>query len=93
MGDHGHQGGGGTSTAARTRRYRARRKTGDRWIRGFDIRREVLTRLIEEGWTSAAEASDPQKLSDVIADLIDCWARERGWPRSAAAPRRRAPAQ
>ena len=93
MDDDGHQGGGRTSTAERTRRYRARRKAGDRWVPGFDVSREVLARLVDEGWTSEVEASDPQKLSDVVADLLDCWSRERGWPRSAAAPRRRASAQ
>ena len=76
MDDDWHQGGGRTSAAERTRRYRARRKAGDRWVPGFDVSREVLARLIEEGWTSAEEASDPQKLADVIADFLDCWARE-----------------
>ena len=93
MGDHGDQDGERTGAAERTRRYRARRKAGDRWVPGFDVSRDVLERLIEEGWTTEEEASDPQKLSDVVADLLDCWARERGWPRSAAAPLRRASAQ
>ena len=70
-----HQGGGRTSTAARTRRYRARRKAGERWVPGFDVSREVLECLVDEGWTSEAEASDPQRLSDAVADFLDCWAR------------------
>ncbi len=81
------------ASTERTRRCRLRRKTGDRWVPGFDVSREVLERLIEEGWTTEKEASDSQKLSDVVADLLDCWARERGWPRSATAPRHRASAQ
>ncbi|MFB3110675.1 MAG: hypothetical protein ACE10G_01455, partial [Gemmatimonadales bacterium] len=81
------------ASTERTRRCRARRKAGDLWCPGFDVSREVLERLIEGGWTSAAEASDPQKLSDAVADLVDCWSRERGWPRSASAPRQTAPAQ
>ena len=95
MGDHGSQTVGQTGAASteRARRCRLRRKAGDRWVPGFDVNREVLARLIEEGWTSAAEASDPQKLSDAVADLVDCWSRERGWPRSASAPRQTAPAQ
>ena len=76
MGDYGHQAGGRTSTAARTRRYRARRKAGDRWIPGFSVSPEVLRRLFKEAWTSEEEARDPQKLSDAVADLLDCWARE-----------------
>ena len=76
MGHHGHQGGGQTGAASRMRRSRARRKAGDRWIPGFDVRGEVLERLVDEGWTTEAEASDPQKLSDAVADLLDCWARD-----------------
>ena len=76
MGDHGNQAGEQTAAAARMRRSRARRKAGERWVHGFDMRREVLERLIDEGWTSEAEASDPQRLSDVVADLLDCWARD-----------------
>ena len=64
-----------TSAAARMRRTRARRKAGDRWIPGFDVRGEVLERLVDEGWTTEAEASNPQRLSDAVADLLDCWAR------------------
>ena len=76
MGGHGQQAGEQTAAAARMRRSRARRKAGERWVHGFDMRREVLERLIDEGWTSEAEASDPQRLSDVVADLLDCWARD-----------------
>ena len=76
MDDHGNQVGERTDAAERTRRYRARRKAGDHWVPGFDVSREVLERLFEEGWTTEEEASDPQKLSDVVADLLDCWARD-----------------
>ena len=76
MSDHGHQGGGRTGAAERTHRYRARRKAGERWVPGFDVSREVLECLIAEGWTTEEEASDPQKLSDVIADFLDVWARD-----------------
>ncbi len=78
MGDHGSQGAGHTGGASteRARRCRARRKAGARWCSGFDVTREVLDRLISERWTSEAEASDSQKLSDVVADFLDCWARE-----------------
>ena len=76
MGDHGNQAEEQTGAASRMRRSRARRKAGERWVHGFDMRREVLERLIDEGWTSEAEASDPQRLSDVVADLLDCWARD-----------------
>ena len=64
------------ASTERTRRCRLRRKTGDRWVPGFDVSREVLERLFEEGWTNEKEASDPQKLSDAVADLLDCWAKE-----------------
>ena len=93
MDDHGHQAEKQTDAAARMRRSRARRKAGDRWIPGFDVRHEVLERLVDEGWTTEEEASDPRKLADVVCDFLDCWARERGWPRSASAPRQTAPAQ
>ena len=62
--------------AGRMRQLRRRRRAGDRWIRGFDVSREVLKRLFEEGWTTEKEARDPQRLSDVVADFLDCWARE-----------------
>ncbi len=75
MGNHGHQAEEQTGAAERTRRYRARRKSGDRWVPGFDVSREVLECLVDEGWTSEAEASDPQRLSDAVADFLDCWAR------------------
>ncbi len=65
------------ASTERTRRCRARRKAGDRWVPGFDVSRKVLARLIEEGWTTEEEAGNPEKLSDVIADLVDCWGRER----------------
>ncbi len=64
------------ASTERTRRCRLRRKTGDRWVRGFDINRKVLERLFKEGWTSEEEATDPQRLSDVIADFLDCWAKK-----------------
>ncbi len=70
-----HQHGKQTGAAGRMRRSRARRKAGDRWIPGFDVQREVLERLVDEGWTTEAEASDPQRLADAVADLLDCWAR------------------
>ena len=75
MGNHGHQAEKQTDAAARMRRSRARRKAGDRWVPGFDVRGEVLERLVDEGWTTEEEASDPQRLSDAVADLLDCWAR------------------
>ena len=64
------------ASTERARRCRARRKAGDRWCPGFDVSREVLARLTKERWTTEAEASDPQKLADVISDFLDCWARE-----------------
>ncbi len=76
MGDHEHQDGERAGAAERTRRYRARRKAGDRWVPGFDVSREVLARLIKERWTTEAEASNPRKLSDVVADFLDSWSRE-----------------
>ena len=76
MGNHRHQAEEQTGAASRMRRSRARRAAGDRWVPGFDVSREVLERLIKERWTTAKEASDPQNLSDVVADFLDCWARE-----------------
>ncbi len=58
MGDHGNQAEEQTSAASRMRRTRARRKAGDRWVPGFEVRRAVLERLFEEGWTTEEEASD-----------------------------------
>ena len=75
MSNHGNQVGEQTGAASRMRRSRARRKAGDRWIPGFDVRGEVLERLVGEGWTTEAEASDSQRLSDAVGDLVDCWAR------------------
>ena len=66
----------GATSTERARRCRNRRKAGARWVPGFDVTSEVLDRLVAEGWTSEAEASDPQKLSDVVADFLDCWSRE-----------------
>ncbi len=73
MSGQAHQPGMKTGAARRMRRFRARRKAGDRWVPGFDVRREVLERLVDEGWTSEAEANDPQRLSDAVADFLDCW--------------------
>ena len=73
-----HQPGKQTGAAERMRRYRARRRAGDLWCSGLDVSRGVLERLIAEEWTTEKEASDPQKLSDVIPDFLDCWSRERG---------------
>ena len=63
------------ASTERTRRCRARRKAGDRWVPGFDVSRDVLERLFKEEWTTENEASDPQRLSDAVANLLDCWGR------------------
>lgn len=78
MSGQGHQLGertGFTSTE-RARRCRARRKAGAQLVR-LEITREVLECLIAHGWTSRVEALDPDKLSDAVWDLLDCWCRNR----------------
>ena len=69
----------GNASTVRARRCRARRKAGARWVR-FDVTREALERLVAEGWTSEAEARNPERLSDAVSDLIDCWGREMLFP-------------
>ncbi len=71
-----HQPGKQIGAAERMRRHRDRRQAGDRWVPGFDVSRAVLQQLFKEGWTTEEEASDPQRLSDVVADFLDCWAKE-----------------
>ena len=65
----------GAASTERARRCRARRNAGVRWVPGFDVTREALERLVAEGWTSEAEARNPERLSDAVSDLIDCWGR------------------
>ena len=65
----------GAASTERARRCRLRRKAGDRWVPGFDVSRDVLERLFKEEWTTENEASDPQRLSDAVANLLDCWGR------------------
>ena len=49
-----------------------------------DEAREVLDRLVAEGWMSEAEARDPERLSDVVSDLVDCWGRRMAVPDATA---------
>ena len=64
----------GAASTERARRCRARRKAGAQLVR-LEITREVLECLIAHGWTSRVEALDPDKLSDAVWDLLDCWER------------------
>ncbi len=85
MGDHESQAGkqAGAVSTERARRCRARRKSGAQLVR-LEITREVLECLIAHGWTSKAEALDPDKLSDAVWDLLDCWARGMVMPDATA---------
>ncbi len=64
------------ASTERARRCRLRRKAGDLWCPGFDVSREVLERLVAKGWLSEEEARNPERLSDVVCNLVDCWGRE-----------------
>ena len=66
-----HDTGGG---AKRQRVYRARKRTGARFMHG-DLSGEVVDALIAEGWVGPREVGDPVRLGKAVADLIDCWAR------------------
>ncbi len=65
---------GQTGAAVRMRRYRDRRRSGARCFHG-DVPGDVVDILIEKGWLDANEATDPQRLGEVVANLTDCFVR------------------
>jgi hypothetical protein len=64
------------SPAERQRRCKTRRRTGARYARG-DVPADLIAWMIEHGWTSEAEAADPDALWAALIDLADCAARGR----------------
>ncbi len=63
-----------TPAAERQREYRRRRREGDR-IAHTDVPADVVDGLIARGLVSEAEAADPRRLGDALADLADCFVR------------------
>ncbi len=66
--------------ALRQRRRRDHRRAGSCWMRGW-VETETLQALIANGWVSQKEASDPDRLGEVLADVVNCWARGHLKPR------------
>ncbi len=63
-----------TPAAERQREYRRRRREGAR-IAHTDVSADVVDGLIARGLVSKAEAADPRRLGDALADLADCFVR------------------
>ncbi len=63
-----------TPAAERQREYRRRRREGAK-VAHTDVPADVVAGLIKRGLVSEAEAADPRRLGDALADLVDCFVR------------------
>ena len=59
--------------AIRMRKYRRRRRQGLLAVRA-EIRTEVVTALVEQGWISREEVEDPVAVGNALAELVNDWA-------------------
>ena len=75
MDDHERQDGGRTAAAERMRRYRARRRGGARIASAVELTSDVLYALAIVGWADKVRTRDPIVLGELVAAVLNTWAR------------------
>ena len=59
----------------RTALCRARKGAGVLLADGVEVPARAAEKLIEAGWASPEEVADRKRLSGIVSDILDCWAR------------------